>query len=108
MEKLTAVMAKIDTKAPKDAKLQRWTIGSLGTQVKGALWLPRDVKLPCEIVIGFLANSNIRIKNKKEINESTETMECITCHQTKHVNHFSTPDECDVCFLNKEEKGVIK
>lgn len=66
MEKLTAVMAKIDTKAPKDAKLQRWTIGSLGTQVKGALWLPRDVKLPCEIVIGFLNNSHLRTGNEVE------------------------------------------
>lgn len=69
MEKLTAIMAKIDTKAPKDAKLQRWTVGSLGTQVKGALWLPRDVKLPTEITIGFLNNSHLKVTKKVEETE---------------------------------------
>lgn len=64
MEKLTAIMAKIDLKSTGTS--QRWTIGEKGGAVSGALYLPKDVKLPCEITIGFLANSDLRIKNKKE------------------------------------------
>jgi hypothetical protein len=66
MEKLTAIFAKIDKRSPKDAELQRWTIGNLKTGVKGALWLPKDVKLPCEITIGFLNNSHLRTGNESE------------------------------------------
>lgn len=28
----------------------------------------------------------------------SDTMECMTCHQTKHVNDFATPDYCNDCF----------
>jgi hypothetical protein len=52
MEKLKAILAKLDTKSAGTS--QRWTIGKPGDAVSGALYLPKDVKLPCEITIGFL------------------------------------------------------
>jgi hypothetical protein len=65
MEKLTAIIARIDLKSTGTS--QRWTIGKRGGAVSGALYLPKDVKLPCGITIGFLANSDIHINNKKEV-----------------------------------------
>ena len=69
MEKLPAIIAKIDLKTDfgTGAKLQRWTIGAPGDAVSGALYLPKDVILPCEIVIGFLAGSVRHEKNKEEV-----------------------------------------
>lgn len=56
MEKLKAILAKID-KTSKGTS-QRWTIGKPGDEVSGALYLPKNVKLPCEITIGFLIGTN--------------------------------------------------
>jgi len=58
-EELPSIIAKIDLKTDfgTGAKLQRWTIGKPGDPVSGAIYLPKDVKLPCEITIGFLAGS---------------------------------------------------
>ena len=52
MEKLKAILAKIDHTSTGTS--QRWTVGKPGDAISGALYLPKDVKLPCEIVIGFL------------------------------------------------------
>jgi hypothetical protein len=64
MEKLTAIIAKIDLGS--DGTSQRWTIGKPGGAVSGAIYLPKNVKLPCEITIGFLAGSAQHEKNKEE------------------------------------------
>ena len=64
MEKLPTIIAKIDLTSTGTS--QRWTIGKKGDDVSGALYLPKDVKLPCEITIGFLAGSVLHEKNKKE------------------------------------------
>lgn len=52
MKKLNAKIAKIDPTS--EGKSQRWIVGKRGDEVSGALYLPKDVELPCEIVIGFL------------------------------------------------------
>jgi len=52
MEKLKAILAKIDPTSTGTS--QRWTIGKPGDAVSGAIYLPKDIKLPCEITIGFL------------------------------------------------------
>jgi|GEM_PF-2311615 len=70
MEKLPSILAKIDLKTDsgrKDASAthQRWTIGKPGDAVSGALYLPKDVILPCEITIGFLAGSKEHEVNKE-------------------------------------------
>ena len=64
MEKLPAILAKIDLKSIGTS--QRWTIGKPGGAVSGAIYLPKDVILPCEITIGFLAGSVQHEKNKEE------------------------------------------
>jgi hypothetical protein len=64
MEKLKAIIAKIDLTS--EGTSQRWTIGKPGGAVSGALYLPKDVKLPNEITIGFLAGSVRHEKNKEE------------------------------------------
>ena len=53
MKKLKAILAKIDETSTGTS--QRWTVGKPGGEVSGALYLPKDVQLPCEIIIGFLA-----------------------------------------------------
>ena len=58
MKKLKAVIAKIDSNSR--GKLQRWTIGKLSDEISGALYLQKDIELPCEVTIGFLS------KNRKE------------------------------------------
>ena len=67
MKKLPAVLAKIDLKSTGTS--QRWIIGKPGAAVSGALYLPKDMELPCEIVIGFLANSALHEKMKEEVEE---------------------------------------
>lgn len=62
MEKLTAINAKIDKTSTGTS--QRWTVGKRGSKVSGALYLPKDVKLPCEITIGFFNNSELRLESK--------------------------------------------
>lgn len=52
MEKLKAILAKIDPTSTGTS--QRWVIGKPGDAVSGAIYLPKDIKLPCEITIGFL------------------------------------------------------
>jgi len=52
MEKLKAILAKIDPTSTGTS--QRWAIGKPGDAVSGAIYLPKDIKLPCEITIGFL------------------------------------------------------
>ncbi len=52
MEKLPAITAKIDKTSSGTS--QRWTVGKPGDEVSGALYLPKGVKLPCEITISFL------------------------------------------------------
>jgi hypothetical protein len=71
MKKLPAIIAKIDLKTDfgTGAKLQRWTIGKPGAAVSGAIYLPKDVKLPCEITIGFLAGSKEHEQMKENIVE---------------------------------------
>jgi hypothetical protein len=64
MEKLKAILAKIDLKSGGTS--QRWTIGKPGDAVSGALYLPKDTILPCEITIGFLAGSAQHEKNQEE------------------------------------------
>jgi hypothetical protein len=64
MEKLKAIIAKIDLNS--DGTSQRWTIGNPGDAVSGAIYLPKDTILPCEITIGFLAGSIRHEKNKEE------------------------------------------
>ena len=65
MEKLKARLAKIDLTSTGTS--QRWIVGKPGAPVSGALYLPKDVKLPCEITIGFLAGSREHEVNKKEV-----------------------------------------
>ena len=62
MEKLKAILAKIDLKSIGTSR--RWTIGKKGDAVSGALYLPKNVKLPCEITIGFLAGEKEHEENK--------------------------------------------
>ena len=64
MEKLPAILAKIDLKS--EGTSQRWTIGEPGDAVSGAIYIPKDVILPIEITIGFLAGSVQHGKNKEE------------------------------------------
>ena len=64
MEKLPAINAKIDKTSTGTS--QRWTVGKRGSKVSGALYLPKDVKLPCEITIGFFNNSELRLERKEE------------------------------------------
>ena len=64
MEKLKAIIAKIDLTS--EGTSQRWTIGNPGDAVSGAIYLPKDVILPIEITIGFLAGSVRHEKNKEE------------------------------------------
>jgi hypothetical protein len=71
MEKLKAIFAKIDLKTDSEVKglsgtSQRWTVGKPGDAVSGALYLPKDVILPIEITIGFLAGSREHEVNKEE------------------------------------------
>lgn len=40
-----------------------------------------------------------------------KTMECMKCGKEKHVNDFTTPDDCNECFDEREinvEAEVIK
>ena len=72
MEKHTntipSITAKIDLKTDfgTGAKSQRWTIGKPGDDVSGAIYLPKDQKLPTEITIGFLAGSKEHETMKEE------------------------------------------
>ena len=67
MEKLTAIIARIDPKS--EGTSQRWTIGKPGDAVSGAIYLPKDVNLPCEITIAFLAGSVRHEKIQEEVEE---------------------------------------
>lgn len=49
MEKQIKITAKIDLTSTGTS--QRWTIGKPGDEVSGALYLPKDLDLPCEFVI---------------------------------------------------------
>ena len=74
MEKLPAILAKIDLKTDSAVKglsgtSQRWTIGKPGATISGAIYLPKDIVLPCEIVISFLAGSALHEKNKEEVED---------------------------------------
>jgi len=70
MEKLSATIAKVDLRSKGTS--QRWTIGKPSDAVSGTLYLPKDIKLPCEITIGFLAGSVRHKKNKKEGENDTK------------------------------------
>ena len=70
MEKLSAIIAKVDLRSKGTS--QRWAIGKPGNAVSGALYLSKDVKLPCEITIGFLAGSVRHKKNKEEGENDTK------------------------------------
>ena len=63
MEKLPTILARVDLTSTGTS--QRWTIGKPGDPVSGAIYLPKDVILPCEITIGFLAGSIRHEKNKE-------------------------------------------
>ena len=63
MEKLPTIFAKVDLTSTGTS--QRWTIGKPGDPVSGAIYLPKDVILPTEITIGFLAGSIRHEKNKE-------------------------------------------
>jgi len=67
MEKLPTITAKIDLTS--DGTSQRWLIGQKGGAVSGALYLPKDANLPCEITISFLAGSALHEKLKEEVKE---------------------------------------
>ena len=67
MEKLKTIIAKIDLTSTGTS--QRWTIGKPGDAVSGALYLPKDIILPTELTIGFLAGSAQHERNKKEVVE---------------------------------------
>jgi hypothetical protein len=66
MEKLPSILAKIDLTSTGTS--QRWTIGKPGDPISGAIYLPKDVLLPTEITIGFLAGS-ARHEKMKEVKE---------------------------------------
>ena len=70
MEKLPAIIAKIDLKSTGTS--QRWTIGKLGDPVSGAIYIPKDTILPTKIVIGFLAGSKEHEQMKENIVEDKE------------------------------------
>ena len=70
MEKLSAIIAKVDLRSKGTS--QRWTIGKPSDAISGTLYLPKDIKLPCEITIGFLAGSVRHKKNKKEGENDTK------------------------------------
>ena len=67
MEKLKTIIAKIDLTSTGTS--QRWTVGKPGDAVSGALYLPKDIILPTELTIGFLAGSAQHERNKKEVVE---------------------------------------
>ena len=52
MEKLEAIIAKIDPTSTGTS--QRWIVGLPNGVVSGALYLPKNMKIPCKITIGFL------------------------------------------------------
>ena len=74
MEKLKAIIAKIDLKTDSgrkdsDGKSQRWTIGKPGGPVSGAIYLPKGQVLPTELTIHFLAGSKEHEQMKENIVE---------------------------------------
>ena len=62
MEKLPTIIAKIDLTSTGTS--QRWTIGKPGDSISGAVYLPKDVALPTEITIGFLAGLKGKVNEK--------------------------------------------
>jgi hypothetical protein len=69
MEKLPSITAKIDLKTDQGVKglsgtSQRWTIGKPGDPISGALYLPKDIALPTEITIDFLAGLKGKVNEK--------------------------------------------
>ena len=74
MEKLKAIIAKIDLKTDSGVKglsgtSQRWTIGKPGDPISGAIYLSKDIVLPCKITIGFLAGSKEHEQMKENLVE---------------------------------------
>ncbi len=64
MEKLPAITAKIDPKCTGTS--QHWTIENPGDEISGGLYVSRDLKLPAEITISFLAGSKEHEINKED------------------------------------------
>ena len=40
-------------------------------------------------------------------NVTNGRMECMKCHKVKHVNDFTTADDCTQCFEKKNQKGKV-
>lgn len=62
MEKLPSITAKIDLKTDQGVKglsgtSQRWTIGKPGDEISGTIYVSKDLVLPAELTICFLAGS---------------------------------------------------
>jgi len=65
VNELPLIIAKIDLTSTGTS--QRWTIGKPGDEISGAIYLPKDLVLPAEIIISFLAGSKEHEKKKKEV-----------------------------------------
>ena len=60
----TLISANIDSFSTGNS--QRWTIGELGDEISGAIYLPKNLVLPAEITICFL-NKPENHEKKKEV-----------------------------------------
>ena len=67
VNELPLTKAKIDLTSTGTS--QRWTINEPGDEISGAIYLPKDLTLPAEITICFLAGSKEHAINKKEDKE---------------------------------------
>lgn len=66
MKKLPLIIAKIDLRSTGTS--QRYKVGKPGDEVSGALYLPKDLQLPCELTIAFLAGERER-EARKEVRD---------------------------------------
>ena len=61
---LPLISANIDSFSTGNS--QRWTIGELGDEISGAIYLPKNLVLPAEITICFL-NKPKNHEKKEEV-----------------------------------------
>jgi hypothetical protein len=67
---LSSITAKIDLKCTGTS--QHWVIGKKGDAISGGIYVPKDMILPAELTIHFLAGSKEHEQMKENLVEVEE------------------------------------
>jgi hypothetical protein len=73
LNKLPSLTAKIDLKCTGTS--QHWVFGKPGDAVSGGIYVPRDMTLPAELTISFLAGSKEHERMRENIVDEKEDKE---------------------------------